>query len=187
MRKIKKGAVILLFVQFVKIDFARDVKFSKFNETKDNFKFYPVDKPEEGINNDVFYHCVDFSENIKGLNLNSETVVQFDYSKLNDGDLSASPFGNKVSVRKTADDRFEVHFGKRVDQNTFSDKAVFTLADGKYGRVMYNIRINEPETGEWCNQLYVYNFINAPSNIFRYRMFINRNPDFEFVDFKLIR
>ncbi len=177
----------MLFVQFIKIDFARDVKYNKFNETKDNFKFYPVDMPEEGINNDIFYHCVDFSEDMKGLYLHSETVTQFDVSRLNNGDLAASPFGNKVSVRKTSDERFEVHFGKRVDQNTFSDKAVFTLSNNKYGRIMYNIRANNPETGEWCNQLYVYNFIHAPSCFYRYRMFINRNPDFEFLDLKLVK
>ena len=60
------------------------------------------------------------------------------------------------------------------------NETAFLLAPGQYGRVMWNERRTDYDTGEWYYQLHTYNLVNTLSKMPNKNIFTAQEPDFEY-------
>ena len=58
----------------------------------------------------------------------------------------------------------------------------FTLSDGDYGRITYNNRYIDPDTGKWIYARNVYNIVCCEKAAFREKMFYRKKPDYEYTN-----
>ena len=68
---------------------------------------------------------------------------------------------------------------------THQDKlnvTAFRLKDGDYGRIIYNNRYIDGDTGKWIYARHVYNFINCNKAAYREKMFYRKDPDHEYTN-----
>lgn len=61
------------------------------------------------------------------------------------------------------------------------------LKDGDYGRIIFNNRYVNSETGIWCYERGVYNVINCNKAAFREKMFYRKKPDHEYTNLLTLR
>lgn len=61
-------------------------------------------------------------------------------------------------------------------KNVLNEDA-FVLSDGQYGRIIWNERRSDADTGEWFYRLHIYNLFNA-AGAFNGTEFVARAPDF---------
>ena len=61
-------------------------------------------------------------------------------------------------------------------KNVLNERA-FVLSDGLYGRIIWNERLSDADTGEWLYRLHIYNLFNA-AGAFNGTEFVARAPDF---------
>lgn len=73
---------------------------------------------------------------------------------------SHSPFAHKDKLNETA----------------------FCLSDGDYGRILYNNRYIDHDTGKWIYTRNVYNIICCEKAAFREKMFYRKKPDSEYTN-----
>lgn len=59
-------------------------------------------------------------------------------------------------------------------------ETAFFLKDGEYGRIIFNNRFVEHDTGKWVYIRTVYNCLNCDRAAFREKMFFRKKPDFEY-------
>ena len=67
------------------------------------------------------------------------------------------------------------------------NETAFVLKDGDYGRIIFNNRYVNSETGIWCYERGVYNVINCNKAAFREKMFYRKKPDFEYTNLLTLR
>lgn len=60
----------------------------------------------------------------------------------------------------------------------FLNERAFLLSYGRYGRMIWNERLCDADTGEWYYRLRIYNLIHVESRIFAGTEFISKEPDF---------
>lgn len=58
------------------------------------------------------------------------------------------------------------------------NETAFTLAPGQYGRILWNERRTDYDTGEWYYQLHIYNLVNVPGHQVKSSLLTSRSPDF---------
>ncbi|WP_303149259.1 hypothetical protein [uncultured Cloacibacillus sp.] len=61
-------------------------------------------------------------------------------------------------------------------KNVLNERA-FVLSDGQYGRIIWNERLSDADTGEWFYRLHIYNLFNA-AGAFNGTEFVARALDF---------
>ncbi|MCI9540504.1 MAG: hypothetical protein HFG39_05485 [Lachnospiraceae bacterium] len=66
-------------------------------------------------------------------------------------------------------------YGKDI----LNEKA-FVLKQNQYGRIIWNERRTDYDTGEWYYQLHIYNFIYLLDHTFSKDIFMKKKPDFEY-------
>ena len=60
------------------------------------------------------------------------------------------------------------------------NETAFSLTEGKYGRVLWNERNLDQDTGEWYYQLHIVNFLYDPEKTPKPDVFLSRSPDHEY-------
>ncbi|MGN0605287.1 MAG: hypothetical protein ACI4JM_02075 [Oscillospiraceae bacterium] len=63
-------------------------------------------------------------------------------------------------------------------------ETAFRLYKNEYGRIIFNERIVEHDTGIWCYGLHTYNIISCDKSDFKEKMFFRKNPDYEYKQLK---
>lgn len=63
-------------------------------------------------------------------------------------------------------------------------ETAFRLNKNEYGRIIFNERIVEHDTGIWYYILHTYNIINCDKSDFKEKMFFRKNPDYEYKQLK---
>lgn len=58
------------------------------------------------------------------------------------------------------------------------NETAFSLKQGQYGRVLWNERKLDQDTGEWYYRLHIVNFLAAPEKTPEPDVFLTRSPDF---------
>lgn len=66
-------------------------------------------------------------------------------------------------------------------------ETAFRLHKNEYGRIIFNERIVEHDTGIWYYGLHTYNIINCEKSDFREKMFFRKNPDYEYKNLKYLK
>ena len=59
-------------------------------------------------------------------------------------------------------------------------ETAFVLKEGEYGRIVFNNRFIEHDTGKWRYVKSIYNFLNCDKGAYREKMFFRKKPDFEY-------
>lgn len=65
----------------------------------------------------------------------------------------------------------------RLYQKNVLNERAFVLSGGRYGRIIWNERLSDADTGEWFYRLHIYNLFNA-AGAFSGTEFAARAPDF---------
>lgn len=81
-------------------------------------------------------------------------------------------------------------FHKKSSPFIHADKlneTAFLLKQGEYGRIIFNNRFINPDTGEWYYEHCVYNLISCDKSEFREKMFYRKNPDHEYKNLIYLR
>ena len=60
------------------------------------------------------------------------------------------------------------------------NETAFVLAAEQYGRIFWNERNTDCDTGEWYYQLHIYNLYHTPDRSFSNDIFVKNRPDFEY-------
>lgn len=60
------------------------------------------------------------------------------------------------------------------------NEKAFVLKQNQYGRIIWNERRTDYDTGEWYYQLHIYNFIYLLDHTFSKDIFMKKKPDFEY-------
>lgn len=60
------------------------------------------------------------------------------------------------------------------------NETAFILMQGQYGRILWNERNTDYDTGEWYYQLHVYNMFYLEDKSFRADIFVVNQPNFEY-------
>jgi len=66
-------------------------------------------------------------------------------------------------------------------------ETAFRLKNHEYGRIIFNERLVEHDTGIWFYGLNTYNFINCDKSGFREKMFFRKVPDYEYKNMQYLR
>ena len=171
----------MLFVQQIEIEYRKNVRYANYSQVRNSLKFYPVKINPAEIQQDVLFHSVLFYQDTDGMHDIGTRSRQFTENQLYDGKLNCSPFGKKIGVKPTDENQYEVHFYSGFD------KTAFVLGKEQYGRIVFNERNTDYDTGEWYYQLFVFNFVCCEKDNFKEKIFFNKNPDYEFNGMKYLR
>ena len=60
------------------------------------------------------------------------------------------------------------------------NEIAFILKENQYGRIVWNERKKEVDTGVWYYKILVYNLFSTISSNFKYDIFMSRTPDYEY-------
>ena len=60
------------------------------------------------------------------------------------------------------------------------NEIAFILKENQYGRIIWNERKKDVDTGVWYYQIHVYNLFFSTSNKFKYDIFMSCIPDYEY-------
>ena len=63
----------------------------------------------------------------------------------------------------------------------------FRLSDGDYGRIIYNNRYIDGDTGKWIHARHIYNIISCNKAAYREKMFYRKKPDYEYTNMLSLR
>ena len=90
------------------------------------------------------------------------------------------------SKRKGHNEEYTVPHTPFANKNKIN-KTVFRLSDGDYGRIIYNNRYIDHDTGKWIYTRNVYNIVCCNKAAFREKMFYRKKPDFEYTNLLYLR
>lgn len=139
---------------------------------------FTQDQIQQEIENRIFY--------IK------QNQFQFYHSalELNLTNLTVQPCSEEIAVTFFYDERRSGMPYRRGHNQDYCDpqspwygkdclnETAFILTPGQYGRVMWNDRRTDYDTGEWYYKLHIYNLINTGTNMPNQTVFTEREPDF---------
>ena len=158
---------------------------------------YSLDKLPEIFHGKVMVHRLDFLQKetmFQKLHMNNVYPFQF-YDSVHDINLT------NLSIRTNLQN-YEVAFfydqnrsGRPVRQGHNKDyhnidsplyrhdilnETVFSLKQGQYGRIIWNERKTDYDTGEWYYQYHIINLLHYMGKMIREDIFLNSRLDFEY-------
>lgn len=203
----------MLFVQEIDIWYRKDVRYPKYANIRNDFKFIPVKTENVNPDCEVFYQRSMFRQSPDGIQLWNE-----DYRKFNSEIFTAGSRDRMENLRNLihnirvfhenenykimfCDDYFHERFNiKRrgsnegyLDNNSpFSytdvvNQTAFILKPDDYGRIMYNDRTVMHYSEIWYYRIHTVNFINCDKSKFREKMFFKKNPDYEYKNMQYLK
>lgn len=188
----------MLLVQDICLSWGKKERDSAYAEKRTDFPIvYPLDKLPDTFHGEVIVHCLSFWQQ----------GIIFQSSHMNDGYRFQSYASVQdlnlinLSIRLDAGS-YEVTFfhderrgGRPVRQGHNKDyhnidsplyrhdilnETAFSLGRGQYGRVIWNERKIDYDTGEWFYQLHASNLLHYPGKMPEADIFLIGRPDFEY-------
>lgn len=188
----------MLLVQDICLSWGKDERSSVYAKMRAGFSgVYLLDKLPDTLHGDVFVHRLSFWQKGTGFQaLCVDDAYRFQvYSSAQDLNLT------NLSVRLDME-RYEVTFfnderrsgrparrGHNKDYHNIDsplyhhdmiNETAFSLGRGQYGRVIWNERKTDRDTGEWYYQLHIINFLYALDKRPGEDIFLTHRPDFEY-------
>lgn len=188
-----------------------NLKFAEINPKPADF--YPCEiNQSKMLDCEVLLQSLEYLQKTDGIKLEYETFKKFNNEIFNAG--TRNTYWNYhhliPNVRMFKEDNiFKIMF---CDEDFYSDcpkrhghneeymnkkspfsytdriyETAFRLHKNEYGRIVFNKRIVEYETGIWRYGLHTYNFINCDKSDFREKMFYKKNPDYEYKNMQYLR
>ena len=174
----------MLFIQYISLTYYKNVRYANYANARNSIKFMPiaVDKISDC---EVIFNEVTLFQDKDGLHTYYDKIRQCNENILYSPRCYTSPFGNRIAVKKSDDGNYEVRY--RSDWSKVYYKSPFTLKKDEYGRIIYNNRNVEFDSGEWYYKLHTINFINCDKSKYREKMFFRKVPDYEYKDMQYLR
>lgn len=118
--------------------------------------------------------------------------------EVNLANLSICPCKEGVEVTFFYDERrsgMPFRYGHNKDYNNLQspfyrrdclNETAFILEENQYGRILWNERKTDCDTGEWYYWLHIYNIISSPDEIPQKNIFVENEPDFVYRQMELL-
>lgn len=175
--------------------------------------FYPKEINKDIIFNcEVLYQKVSLLQKKDGIKKYRERFKKFNdeiftagsrdtienYSKFIDH-IRMFKEGDIYKIMFCNDNYFWMSLKRRGHNETYNDKkspfsytdvineTAFKLKPNEYGRIIYNDRIVDHDTGKWYYQLNICNFISCDKSDFREKMFFKKVPDYEYKNMQYLK
>lgn len=175
----------MLFIQKISIEYYKDVRFASFANQRRAIKFYPVDISQNphDIEN-VFFTAKSYFQTTERMEEYPESYKLLGDRAFYDGRGICNTYGGKIAVTRSENGGYNVMTYLHKWKDYYH--TCFELCDGEYGRVICNDRHGGWEEN-WRYELTTFNFIVGPADIYREKMFFNKQPDKEYDDRKYLR
>ncbi|MDE5770313.1 MAG: hypothetical protein K2I06_01600 [Ruminococcus sp.] len=174
----------MLFVQDISLTYYKDVRYANYANVRNSIKFAPI-AIEKISDCEVLFNMVMLSQNKEGLYENYNKIRQHNENVLYNPRCYNSPFGNRIAVKKSYDGNYEIMYRNGKSRGYY--KSLFTLKTGEYGRIIYNDRYVEYDSGRWYYKIHTINFINCDKTKYREKMFFRKVPDYEYKNMQYLR
>ncbi len=202
----------MLFVQYISLFYKKDVRYANYANVRNSLKFVPI-VTEEIPDCEVLYQKVFYRQRINSLYKYKDEIKTFGQEVFTAGTRDVLCGYDKL-IHHTRifreDDRYKIMFcndsyycfngRKRCGHNEkFSDRSspfyhknlinetAFKLRLNDYGRIIYNDRYVEYDSGQWYYGLHIINFINCDKSQYREKMFFRKVPDYEYKNMQYLR
>lgn len=188
----------MLLVQDICLSWGKEERGSVYAKKRAEFPMaYSLDKLPDTLHGDVIVHHLDFWQRdamFQTLHRSDAYRFQF-YTSIQDFNLT------NLSIRLDSDN-YEVTFfydenrsGRPIRQGHNKDyhnidsllyrhdilnETAFSLKRGQYGRIIWNERKIDYDTGEWYYQLHVNNLLHCPEKTPKTDIFLTCGLDFEY-------
>ena len=172
----------MLFIQYISLTYCKNVRYANYANARNSIKFMPI-AVDRISDCEVLFNRITLFQDTDGLCEHFNKVRQYDNSILYNPKCYTSPFGNRIAVKKSDDGSYEIMY--RSSKCYY--KSPFTLKNNEYGRIIYNDRYVEFDSGQWYYELHTINFINCDKLKYREKMFFRKVPDYEHKDMQYLR
>ncbi len=172
----------MLFVQEIDLWYRKDVRYPKYANVRNSFKFVPINTKILKPDCDVFYHYSKFEQSPDGIDKWHEYYRRF----------GEEIFGEEIYTFGKCDTLRSANIHILSDSENYKImfyddvyKAVFTLSPNQYGRVQYNERFVTDYA--WYYRIHTLNFISCDRNKFREKIFFRKVPDYEYKNMQYLK
>ncbi len=188
----------MLLVQDICLSWGKKERSSVYAKKRAEFPIvYSLDKLPDTFHGDVIVHRLNSWQRgsmFRNLRMSDAYRFQF-YTSVEDLNLT------NLSIRLDSES-YEVTFfyderrgGQPIRQGHNKDyhnmdsllyrhdilnETAFSLKRGQYGRIIWNERQKDYDTGEWYYQMHVSNLLHYPEKKLKTDIFLTRRPDFEY-------
>lgn len=201
----------MLFIQSIRINYDKSVRYANYANIRNSIKFRPI-QIEDMSNLDckVLFQSILLYQSENGLNEVCNKIIPYNDKIFNYGkkdsfwrfhhifeNMRIIPQQNNFKII-FCEDKFG-SIKRRGHNETYFDKSTyfqytdilnetaFILKSNEYGRITFNNRYVEHDTGKWFYTLHTYNIINCDKSKFREKMFFKKNPDYEYSNLKYLK
>ncbi|MDE5770312.1 MAG: hypothetical protein K2I06_01595 [Ruminococcus sp.] len=202
----------MLFVQYISLFYGKDVRYANYANVRNSLRFAPIvtDKIPDC---EVLYQKIFYRQYAGGMEKYHDKIKTFGKEIFTAGNRDLL-CGYEKLIHHTRifreDDRYKIMFcndsyycfnghKRRGHNEGFFDKSspfchrdlinetAFTLKTDEYGRIIYNDRYVEYDSGQWYYGLHTINFINCDKSKYREKMFFRKIPDYEYKNMQYLR
>ena len=194
----------MLFIQDICLSWGKKERSSAYAKKRTEFPMADsLDKLPDRFHGDIMVHRLSFWQRATGfqpLPMNDRYRFQFYTSvqKLNLTNLTILPNTEGYEVTFFYDEHRSgqpIRQGHNKDYHNIDslfyrhnllNETAFSLEPGQYGRVIWNERKTDYDTGEWYYQLHVNNLLYSLEKMPKPDIFLIRKPDFEYKQMALL-
>lgn len=174
----------MLFVQHISLTYCKNVRYANYANVRNSIKFAPV-KIKKFSDCEVIFNRIMLFQDTDGLYESFNKIRQYSDNVLYNPRCYTSPFDNRIAIKKSGDGIYEIMYRDGKSKGYF--KIPFALKNGEYGRIIYNDRYVEFDTGKWYYEIHIINFINCDKSKFREKIFFRKNPDYEYKNMQYLK
>ncbi len=193
-----KGGYHLLLVQDICLSWGKKERGSVYAKMRAEFPIaYLLDKPFDRLDGDVFVHHLKFWQKrtmFQTLYLKEGYRFQF-YPSAQEVNLTNLSIESEIESYKVIFFYDEHRSGQPIRRGHNKDyhnvdsllyrhdilnETAFSLELGQYGRVVWNERNMDYDTGEWYYQLHIINLLHYPNEIPKKDIFLSHKLDFAY-------
>jgi len=188
----------LLLVEDICLSWNKNERSSAYARMRAEFPMvYSLDKLPDTIHGDVFVFCLRFWQKgavFRSLCENDKYRFQFypSVQDLNLTNLSIQPDMESYEVTFFYDEQRSGLPGRRGHNKDYQNpnsplyrhdilnETAFTLGQGQYGRVIWNERKRDYDTGEWYYQLHIVNLLHSITKMPKANIFLTHKLNYEY-------
>ncbi len=162
----------------------KNVRYANYVNVRNSVKFAPIviDKIPDC---EVLFNRIMLFQDTDGLHEHFNKIRHYNENVLYNPRCYTSPFGDRTAVKKSDDGNYEIMYRNGKSRGYY--KSPFTLKNNEYGRIVYNDRYVEYDSGQWYYKLHTINFINCDKSKYREKIFFRKIPDYEYKNMQYLR
>lgn len=194
----------LLFIQTICLSWGKEERSATYAKKRAEFPMaYLLDNFPDKIREDVLVQCLNFWQKetiFQTLCRNDSDCIQF-YHSVQDLNLTNLWIQAKEETYEVTFFYDRQHNGLPIKKGHNKDyhninspfyyhdilnETAFSLKQGQYGRIIWNERKRDYDTGEWYYQLHIINLLHSLNKMPKTNIFLTHKLDFEYKQMSLL-